>query len=206
METLASRALNDWEHFKKTYVSSAVLNRQWDLVTDELFSGCYAVQVFNEDFCKQFIEEAEEHGGWGGIYGDAVPGPDLLLENFGFDDFYKKALRELIHPAVIYMYHLEEVMEDVSEDERFQMKNFVIKYTLETQSHLALHHDFSGITTLLTLNDDYEGGGTWFPDHKQLIKGNPGCVTMHPGMFTHRHGARPVSKGARYVVVNFNNW
>ena len=34
----------------------------------------------------------------------------------------------------------------------------------------------------------------------------PGYIAMHPGMFTHYHGARPVLEGARYVVINFNNW
>jgi hypothetical protein len=206
METLASRALDDWGHFKKTYVSPAVLNGHWDLVIDDLFSGCYGFQIFNKAFCEQFIEEAEKHGGWGGILGDAVPGPDLLLENFGFNDFYDKVLRDFVHPAIIHKYHLEEVMEETLDEERFQTKNFVIKYTLETQSHLSPHHDFSGVTTLLTLNDNYEGGGTWFPDHKKIMKGTPGYISMHPGMFTHYHGARPVLEGSRYVVINFNNW
>ena len=119
METLASRALDDWNHFKKTYVSSAVLNGHWDLAIDDLFSGCYGFQIFNKSFCEQFIEEAEKNNSWGGIQGDAVPGPDLLLENFGFNDFYNKVLKELVHPAIIYKYHLEEVMEGTPDEERF---------------------------------------------------------------------------------------
>jgi len=206
METFASKSLNDWDHFKKTYISADILNKQWGLAIDEVFSGCYGFQIFNRDFCEQFIKDAEDNAGWGGIHGDAVPGPDLLLKSFGYNEFYNKILSEFVHPAIIHAYHLDGVMESEPEDEKFNTHNFAIKYTLETQSHLSLHHDFSGITTLLTLNDDYEGGGTWFPKHQKLIKGTPGYISMHPGMFTHEHGARPVSKGARYVVINFNNW
>jgi hypothetical protein len=27
--------------------------------------------------------------------------------------------------------------------------------------------------------------------------------TLHPGNITHKHGARPVTEGTRYVVVSF---
>ena len=28
-------------------------------------------------------------------------------------------------------------------------------------------------------------------------------MTLHPGNITHKHGARPTTKGTRYVVVRF---
>lgn len=28
-------------------------------------------------------------------------------------------------------------------------------------------------------------------------------MTLHPGSITHKHGARPVTEGTRYVVVSF---
>lgn len=207
MDTLAVQAEKDWEGFKKRYISSPILSKEWDLVTDELFWGCYGLQVFNDDFCEQFIKAADDCGDWfQGIRYDTVPGPDLLLEHFGFNDFYNRILRELIYPIIIHKYHLESIMNKVTDDEKFHAKNFAIKYTPETQSHLSMHHDFSGITVLLTLNDAYEGGGTWFFDQQKLVKSKPGYMAIHPGMFTHYHGARPVTKGSRYVVLSFNNW
>ena len=50
----------------------------------------------------------------------------------------------------------------------------------------------------------FKGGGTYFPKFKHLA--NPkeiGMCTLHPGNITHKHGARPVTKGTRYVVVSF---
>ena len=44
----------------------------------------------------------------------------------------------------------------------------------------------------------------YFPKYKYLA--NPseiGMCTLHPGNITHKHGARPVTEGTRYVVVSF---
>ena len=50
---------------------------------------------------------------------------------------------------------------------------------------------------------EYEGGGTWFRRQKKLIKNNIGYATLHPGNITHKHGARAVTKGTRYIIVSF---
>ena len=78
------------------------------------------------------------------------------------------------------------------------------RYTTDRQSHLSLHHDFSHITMVVKLNDEFEGGGTWFPKYNKLS--NPkrvGTATLHPGMITHLHGARPIYAGKRYICVSF---
>ena len=84
-------------------------------------------------------------------------------------------------------------------------ETFIIKYPHDAQAHLSLHHDHASITTLVNLNPgEFEGGGTYFPRWKTLI--NPeeiGTMTLHPSNITHKHGARPVTKGIRYVVVSF---
>ena len=56
----------------------------------------------------------------------------------------------------------------------------------------------------LTKGFEFKGGGTWFPKYNYLA--NPteiGMCTLHPGNITHKHGARPVTEGTRYVVVSF---
>ena len=57
---------------------------------------------------------------------------------------------------------------------------------------------------LVKLNDEYDGGGTWFPKYNKLIDPSRiGTATLHPGIITHRHGARQVYAGRRYVLVSF---
>ena len=83
-------------------------------------------------------------------------------------------------------------------------ENFLARYTTDRQSHLSLHHDFSHVTMVVKLNDEFDGGGTWFPKYNLLS--NPervGVATLHPGMVTHLHGARPIYAGKRYICVSF---
>ena len=68
-----------------------------------------------------------------------------------------------------------------------------------------MHHDASSFTLLTTLSskEDYEGGGTYFPEHKICVKGEQGNMTIHPGNLTHKHGGRPITSGERYIIVSF---
>jgi hypothetical protein len=84
-------------------------------------------------------------------------------------------------------------------------ESFIVKYDLDSegyQADLSIHHDLADYTFVLGLNDEYEGGGTWFPRQKVLINRDVGGVTVHPSI-THRHGARAVTSGTRYVLITF---
>lgn len=116
------------------------------------------------------------------------------------DGIYNKIINDYIRPYAINRYQLDGTDWNVLRDE-----SFIIKYPHDKQAHLGVHHDYSNITTLVNLNPgEFEGGGTYFPKYKTNI--NPkqiGVATLHPGNITHKHGARPVTKGTRYVVVSF---
>ena len=108
-------------------------------------------------------------------------------------------LDEIVRPLAIHLWNLEGTQWDA-----FSNENFMARYTTTRQSHLSLHHDRSHLTMLVKLNDEFSGGGTWFPQYQKLS--NPkevGTAVLHPGMVTHRHGARPITSGSRYVVVSF---
>ena len=209
MENLADQATKDWEGFKKRYILPTVLKEEWDLVVDFLFDGCYGFQMFHKDFCDQAIEEAEKNGSWGSgqrTSNEEYPTHDILLQDINLNVLYGNLLVKFVYPAIIHKYHLETILGNVPPYERFISENFLAKYSVDSQAHLSLHHDFSGITTLLTLNNDFEGGGTWFVNQQKLIKNDPGYIVFHPGMFSHYHGARPVTSGKRYAIITFNNW
>ena len=82
-------------------------------------------------------------------------------------------------------------------------ENFIARYHPYAQYHLSLHHDASQITTVITLNEDFEGGGTYFPNQNSKLKGNKGDMSIHPGQITHWHGGLPVESGQRYIIVSF---
>jgi hypothetical protein len=63
----------------------------------------------------------------------------------------------------------------------------------------------SGRLAREVLNDEFEGGGTYFEEQQLLSNGGVGSFTLHPGNITHRHGARAVTAGVRYVLISFVN-
>ena len=116
------------------------------------------------------------------------------------DGIYNRIINEHVKPLAKHVYQLEGVVWDDLRDE-----SFIVRYKPEEQAHLGLHHDSSNITTLVNLNaGEFKGGGTYFNKTKTLINPNEsGIMTLHPGNITHKHGARPVTEGTRYVVVSF---
>jgi predicted 2-oxoglutarate/Fe(II)-dependent dioxygenase YbiX len=53
------------------------------------------------------------------------------------------------------------------------------------------------------LNDDFEGGGLWFPLFQRLIQPRTGMVVTFPSTHEFAHTAQPVVSGTRYAVVTW---
>ena len=75
----------------------------------------------------------------------------------------------------------------------------------EGQSWLRQHHDDTTCASIISLNDDYEGGGTWFERQKTTVNPRAGWCTIHPSKLTHRHAGRRVTKGKRFILITFIN-
>ncbi len=64
-----------------------------------------------------------------------------------------------------------------------------------------IHWDFSNITTVCCLNDDYMGGELVFPRQNVKVKLKKGDIIIFPGGLTHPHYADVVTDGHRIVLV-----
>lgn len=53
------------------------------------------------------------------------------------------------------------------------------------------------------LNDDYEGGDLYFPQHGLELKPAPGVMIHFPGTREYLHGVHPVTNGVRYAITAF---
>ena len=160
----------------------------------------FSFPLFTEEFCRMIREEAEYSNSWTINRHEYYPTTDMVLQTIGMHDIYMEILREYVMPVGIHMWALEGEGWD-----NLNSENFLAKYVPDAQGHLSIHHDSSDLTCLVQLSDldEYEGGGTWFRRQKQLLKTPIGYVTLHPGNITHKHGARAVTKGARYIIVSF---
>lgn len=59
------------------------------------------------------------------------------------------------------------------------------------------------ISTVLFLNDDFEGGDLVFPELKIRVRPEPGLLIAFPSTHFYLHGVEPVTKGKRYSIVNW---
>ena len=191
--------VSNFEAWSDKYIQPMVRNKEYELLVDEPGPNIYTFPFFTKVFCDELIKLGEQQQ-WKNDRHEFYPTTDNLLEVLGMDEIYNKVINTYVRPLAIWAYGLEGKHWDHLRDE-----SFIIRYKSEEQSHLSLHHDFSNITTLVNLNpSEFKGGGTYFSKYKLNI--NPtevGVMTLHPGNITHKHGARPVTEGTRYVVVSF---
>jgi hypothetical protein len=57
--------------------------------------------------------------------------------------------------------------------------------------------------SILYLNDDYEGGELYFPEHDIQIKPKTGSLVIFPGGRENLHGIKEVTEGRRYTFAAF---
>ena len=190
----------DKEKWKNRFLTPELLSKNWELYGLEELPNIYTIPAFTEEFCDFIIEEAEVSNQWTIDRHENYPTTDMVLGVIGMQETYHDILKEYFWPMATYLYKLEEPswLDMTSE-------NFIARYHPYAQYHLALHHDMSQITTVVTLNEDFEGGGTFFSKQKTKLKGLKGHVSIHPGQITHRHGGVPVKSGQRYIIVSFCN-
>lgn len=90
----------------------------------------------------------------------------------------------------------------ISQDEGFQ----VLKY--EKGQFYKTHIDYGSennriISVLLYLNDNYEGGETYFVRQNIKVKGEQGDILVFPSNYCYPHSAEEILSGTKYSVVTW---
>jgi Rps23 Pro-64 3,4-dihydroxylase Tpa1-like proline 4-hydroxylase len=70
-------------------------------------------------------------------------------------------------------------------------------------SDSSYEHSNLAFTTVTYLNENYEGGELYFPDHNITIKPKAGSLIMFPASFVHQ--VKPILSGVRYTSTNSIN-
>jgi predicted 2-oxoglutarate/Fe(II)-dependent dioxygenase YbiX len=60
------------------------------------------------------------------------------------------------------------------------------------------------LSTVLFLNDDFEGGDFIFPDFNVRVRPKPGMMVCFPSNHHYTHGVEPVTRGHRYSIVTWS--
>jgi len=168
-------------------------------MTEDIGPNIAEFPLFTQEFCTELIELAETKGEWTVGRHEFYPTNDMLMEDLGMKEIYTRVIREFVAPLATWYFTLEGQGWDTVEDE-----TFIIRYRPDRQGQLSVHHDYSSYTIGVKLNDEFEGGGTFFPKYQvNAMPKRNGNAFLHPGMITHRHGGRPVYSGTRYINVSF---
>jgi len=56
---------------------------------------------------------------------------------------------------------------------------------------------------VIYLNDDYEGGEIYFPDHGIELKPKAGTLVFFPSSTMYIHGVKEITRGSRYTTPSF---
>jgi hypothetical protein len=161
---------------------------------DYLSEDMLVVDFMTQEQCERLIELADKHGEWGSLTYDKFPAQEIRIKELGLWEELEKTWQENIVPTVerywkpLEMYGLRDA--------------FVMRYSLETQKNLNLHHDASLVTGSIKLNDDYVGADLIYPrqgiTNKDVQVGK--CI-LFPGQLTHGHECLPLVHGIKYSLT-----
>jgi len=162
-------------------------------------SSIFAVKFLKPEYCAALVRVLEKYGDWTtksqNNYGKGMTLPlDFIPE---IEKNYSDAVRKYIYPLCVKLFptfnptHHDEV--------------YILRYRAghAKQIEMEAHYDAEPLACMVTLNRDFKGGGTFFPNFgiKALLT-NPGEMIIYPGGLGHLHGGNPISAGRRYLLLH----
>jgi len=163
-----------------------------------LFNIVHVKNKLSNEECKSLIEIAEKSNKWTKNRHDHYPTHDIptidLPETKPITDKLLNTIKldlvekySLINPTVSY--------QDL----------FIVKYSLDGQSHLNMHRDVSILSFVLQLNPntEFDDGGTYYKIHDKTIRSDIGDIVYHCGKL--HHSGVKITRGIRYILAGFLN-
>jgi hypothetical protein len=148
--------------------------------------------------CELIIHEALEYAsvnGWETQRHENYPTTDFELDHLPLSLVkVTHKLNDIIFPTISQMY-------DVKKEYLYLRDLFIVKYEVGQQIKLNKHKDGSIFSFIISLNDDFEGGGTKI--HNKIYKPRVGSVLIFSGQLNHE--GKPITKGKRYIITGFVN-
>lgn len=163
-----------------------------DVVASEILQ----MPFWTPELCRAVIDAAEAVGGFAAQPGDPVPGFEISLAAISEDLFenVENDFGERIWPQ------LQEVWPLI--DYCGLRDAFVIKYSMDAQTSLRIHHDVAQVSGSVKLNDGYEGAQLDFPRQSFDNSSVPvGSLLVWPSLVTHPHQTLPLVSGVKYGLT-----
>jgi hypothetical protein len=157
----------------------------------------YSTPFLTKEFCDYIVNKCNRLNTWGSaIEEHGYNTQDIYLEKELPEIYHtiNSSLKALVLSKLIDILGLNEVPEPYT--------MFAIKYSMDSQRSLKLHHDESYITGSIKLNDDYEGAELDFPEQEYTNKDlGVGDLLLWPASLTHKHKSNELLKGEKYSLT-----
>lgn len=153
-----------------------------------------------EKQCDKIIKEAIDYAdmhGWTCKRHNKYPTTDNKFMNTWENyNYVEKKVKDILFKKLTKMFKVNKKYLGINE-------MFVAKYHMNGQTDLKYHRDGSEFSFIVSLNNDYDGGGTYFDKNKKLYKLEKGDCLLFSGQ--NRHCGKPIKSGERYILTGFLN-
>lgn len=165
--------------------------------TESPFAGAFVAHVVDAKSCQQVVDWTEQLGKWTQQRHYAVPTHDVAVHTVPillhwFQNDFMNTMKSLLASCF-----------EKKPSKFFVHDAFCVRYEAgSAASHLPVHTDESTHSFVLALNDDFDGGGTYFYDHDTTVHLQSGRVLCFCGDKM-PHGGEAVTRGVRYILAAF---
>ena len=114
----------------------------------------------------------------------------------GMEEIYTTVVRKHVSPLIkkLWPYFTRQVWD----------QPVILRYDAtapKKERGMEMHLDDENLAMVVYLNNEYKGGGTYFPVQNITAKPPAGSAVMFPGGLTHPHSGLPVTSGSRYILL-----
>ena len=157
--------------------------------------------VLSYNYCKDIIKISEDYAniyGWKKKRHDNYPTVDNeITKDWVIYNDILQIINNNIFDNISKLYNIDKKKLGINEI-------FVVKYEIGGQTELDFHEDGSEFSFVISLNNDFSGGGTYFKYNEKTINLNIGDCLIFSGQNTHK--ANAINSGIRYILTGFINY
>jgi hypothetical protein len=136
-------------------------------------------------------------------YGMGIPTIDKLATNYGLAENYFGDIRNRYQSAVEEA-HSRAVRPNTSHAQKWEVGAYANPHSDNSDRDGNPNaFEINKYVGILYLNENYEGGELYFPDHKISIRPEAGMFITFPGGHDNIHGVTEITQGTRYTMVSF---
>ncbi|KDO27111.1 hypothetical protein SPRG_07822 [Saprolegnia parasitica CBS 223.65] len=148
-------------------------------------------------------------GVWGTVRHSSVKTTDVAVEDIpALRPWLRTLLATRVYPFLSTCFPMladgSSMVDPMTQSSRCRVHDaFIVRYDAERDGSLSLpeHNDTSVTSVVITLNDTFVGGGTWFEALDQVVDAGVGHAVAFAGPL--RHAGYAISKGTRMILVLF---